>query len=127
MEFSIRLVADTPEKREKGLMFSRPLDEREAALFVFSRTGDYSFWNKNVSYGLSLAFLDDNGKIIRLADMEADNPKAVSADSQDVRYVVEAQHGAFKRTGINEGDIIVYTQNHSLQIKKSDSSTKNHR
>jgi uncharacterized membrane protein (UPF0127 family) len=116
--FNIRFIADTPEKREKGLMFTDPLDEEEVALFVFPSTGNYSFWNKNVSYPLSLAFLDENGKILRLANMEADSEKSVSAESENVRYVVEAQRGIFEKKGINKGDLVVYSSKNKLLVKK---------
>lgn len=114
IRLSIRLVADTQATREKGLMFAEPLEEHEAALFVFPHSERYSFWNKNVSFGLSLAFLDDSGQIVDFADMDAQSPDSVSP-SKSARYVVEAQKGAFDKMGVKKGDIVRY-KDHTLHI-----------
>ena len=103
-KFSIRFVADTQKTLSKGLMFTDPLEEYETALFIFPEIGNYSFWNKNVSFALSLAFLDKNYKIVDIKDMEADDPKSVAPDSNNVVFVVEAKKGLFKKLGIGVGD-----------------------
>ncbi len=33
----IRLVAKTPYERAKGLMYSKPLNDNEVAIFIFSK------------------------------------------------------------------------------------------
>jgi uncharacterized membrane protein (UPF0127 family) len=52
-------------------MDAEPLDEYEVVFFTFDYPDCYSFWNKNVSFPLSLAFLDKNYKIVDIKDMEA--------------------------------------------------------
>lgn len=103
-EFNVRFVADTDKLRAKGLMNAEPLDDYEVVFFTFDYPDCYSFWNKNVSFALSLAFLDKNYKIVDMKDMEADNPKSVSPDSNNVVFVVEANKGLFKKLGISVGD-----------------------
>jgi uncharacterized membrane protein (UPF0127 family) len=115
--FDIRFIADTDEKRTRGLMFAEPLEDDEAVLFIFPRADRYGFWNKNVSFGLSLAFCDENGKIIHLADMAADDPTRVESETDDIRFVVEVKKGAFSRLGISKGDMIEYTDN-TLRVKR---------
>ena len=44
-------------------MHSEPLEKYEVAYFVFPYKGMHSFWNKNVSYPLSLAFLNSDNEI----------------------------------------------------------------
>jgi uncharacterized protein len=41
-------VADTPQKRDKGLMFVGKLPENEGMLFVFSERTYGGFWMKNI-------------------------------------------------------------------------------
>jgi uncharacterized membrane protein (UPF0127 family) len=108
---SVRLIADTADKRERGLMFAHPLQENEAALFVFPQSARYAFWNQNVSFGLSLAFLDENRRVVDFADMDAHSTKRVEP-SADARYVVEASRGTWDRLGVGKGDVIEYVDHH---------------
>ena len=124
IKLSIRLIANTPETREKGLMFTDPLSDDEAAYFVFPRTGSYAFWNKNVRFALSLAFLDEFGQIVDFADMEADSPKRAAPSSDNVKYVVEANKGLFKRLGIEKGDLIRYADDNCLYINRMQAAHK---
>ena len=111
---AIRFVADTDDKRERGLMFAHPLAENEVALFVFPRSDRYAFWNKNVPFGLSLAFLDENRQVVDFADMDAHSAKRVEPNS-DARYVVEASRGTWDRLGVKKGDVIDY-EDHAMHV-----------
>lgn len=119
-EFKVRFVANNNNDRAKGLMFASPLDDDEAALFVFPHSDRYGFWNKNVSFKLSLAFLDENQRIVDIKDLEAQSTQLVSPD-KDAKYVVEAKGGAFGRLGIKTGDFLMYdsSQNKLKSIKTS--------
>lgn len=103
-EFNVRFVANNDKLRTKGLMFAEPLEDFEVVIFEFDYPDCYSFWNKNVSFPLSLAFLDEKYRIRDIKDMEADDPKSVSPDSNNVVFVVEAKKGLFKKLGIGVGD-----------------------
>lgn len=104
-KYKIILFADNPEKREKGLMFTDPLEEDECALFKFPRVGDHSFWNKNVSYNLCLVFCNENNKVLKVKKMKAESVTPCRAGSDNVKYVVEMHENAFNK--INENDILV--------------------
>lgn len=114
-EFKVRFVASNHADRMKGLMFAPPLDDDEVALFVFPHSDRYGFWNKNVSFKLSLAFLDENQKIVDIKDLEAQSPKTVAPD-YDAKYVVEAKAGVFDKLGIRTGDFLIFDSN-TNQIK----------
>ena len=118
ISFNIRLLAQTPEKREKGLMFSDPLSDDEVGLFIFPHTDNYAFWNKNVSYPLSLAFADENGKILEFGDMNANSEKMLRPKSSEIKFVIEAKKGAFEKNNIKVNDFIVYKNQNELEIKK---------
>jgi len=53
------LIADTPEKREKGLMFVRNLRGIDGMIFIFNDKEIRSFWNKNTYLDLDLYWIDD--------------------------------------------------------------------
>lgn len=65
-------VADTPQKKEKGLMFVKNLPENEGMLFISEEDELQHFWMKNTLINLDLVFI--------LAD------HTVSSLSQDVEH-----------------------------------------
>jgi len=119
-EFRVRFVANNHADRTLGLMFASPLDDDEVAIFVFPHSDRYGFWNKNVSFRLSLAFLDENQKIVDIKDLEAQSDSTVAPD-HDAKYVIEAKAGAFDRLGIKTGDFLMFdaSRNSLKTIKTS--------
>lgn len=117
MELRIRIFANTPDKLTKGLMFSNPLEDDECAFFSFPYMERHAFWNKNVSYNLSLAFLDDNGKIVDFKDLQKEDEKGVYPD-KTAKYVIEAKHGIFLKNNIKLGDYVLLEGNHKLKISQ---------
>lgn len=102
--FKLRLIASNDATRSKGLMFAQPLEDDEIALFLFPSSQRYAFWNKNVSFGLTLAFLDENGEIVDVKDLDAEQTTPVAPESP-ARFVVEGAKGVFAQKGIKKGDI----------------------
>lgn len=101
-------VADTFKKREKGLMFVEKLPENEGMLFVYSSKTYGGFWMKNTLIPLSIAFLDSDGKILRILDMvpckKADCP---TYDPElFYQYALEVNLGWFEKNQIKVGDFV---------------------
>lgn len=103
-EFSIRFTADNDKSRAKGLMNAKPLEENEVAFFAFDYPDNYCFWNKNVDFDLSLAFLDDDYNILEIKDMDAQSEESCCPKSNKVKFVVEANKDTFKNLGIKIGN-----------------------
>ena len=118
-EFEIRFIADTDEKRTKGLMFADPLEEFEVVFFKFPRKGQHGFWNKNVEFSLSLAFLDEDYEILDFKDLEKQSPKLVAPETEDVKFVVEAKKGIFEKLGISIGDKLILKGKNLILDKKT--------
>jgi uncharacterized membrane protein (UPF0127 family) len=95
-------VAATDNTRTTGLMHRRMLPESRGMLFVFPSTSPLNFWMMNTYVPLSIAFLDDAGAIINIADM-----KPLTTDphpsSRPARYALEMNQGWFARHGIKAG------------------------
>ena len=64
-------------------------------------------------------FLDKNYKIVDIKDMEADDPKSVSPDSNSIVFVVEANKGLFKKLGISIGDKLLLKGKKVIFSKKT--------
>lgn len=100
-------VARSEEERARGLMGRKSLAPKKGMLFVFDRDKKLSFWMKNTSIPLSIAFISKEGVIKEIRDMEpySLNP-VVSAYS--VRYALEVNQGEFLELGIRRGDKITF-------------------
>lgn len=116
LEFDIRFIANTDKLRAKGLMFADPLKDTEVAFFDFDYPDCYSFWNKNVDFPLSLAFLDSNKKVLDFKDLDKQSEKSVSPNSNKVVYVVEANKGVFDKLGIKIGDQFKISENKLILV-----------
>lgn len=84
-------VVDTPEWRQKGLMFREYLPEWSGMLFVFDKEGYYPFWMKNTLIPLDILRLDSDYRVVDVqtaVPCRAD-PCKEYYPAQDARYVLE--------------------------------------
>ena len=58
------------EQRATGLMFREKLAKNDGMLFVFDEPGYHAMWMKNTLIPLSVAFIDGEGRILNIVDME---------------------------------------------------------
>ena len=98
-------IARTQEERNKGLMFRKDLPQGEGMLFIFERDDVLSFWMKNTSVPLSIAFIAYDGKIIDIKDMYPHDENSVYS-SRSARYALEVPQGWFSRMGVQSGDVV---------------------
>jgi uncharacterized membrane protein (UPF0127 family) len=96
-------VARTPEQRALGLMHRTELDPNEGMLFVCDEHAVQRFWMKDTPVPLSIAFLDDDGTILHVDDLDPHSLEGCSS-RQPVRYVLEMPQGWFRERGIGPGD-----------------------
>jgi uncharacterized membrane protein (UPF0127 family) len=107
-------VADTSETREVGLMNRTSLADNAGMLFVFESTSLWAFWMKNTLIPLSVAFIDDQWKIVDIKDMRVGpNPQTGQLDiyeaAQPSRYALEVNQGFFARRNIGVGAKVIPT------------------
>lgn len=114
------LLAFNTEERARGLMYRRFLKEGEGMLFLFREAQEHSFWMKNCKIPLSLAYLDEKGRIGEIHQMEvppqgvpeSDYPRYLSEKKYD--KVLEVPYGWFKSKNIKVGDVIQFEPELSL-------------
>ena len=95
-------VVDTPEERGRGLMFRESMPENQGMLFVFEQEGKYSFYMRDTPLPLSIAFIEGEGDIIEIEDMQPLTEDLHTPD-EPYLYAVEANQGWFDRHGISAG------------------------
>jgi uncharacterized protein len=99
-------VADTAQEQQKGLMGVERLPADEGMAFVFAKPVDSTFWMKDTLIPLSIAFVDDSGRMIGVRDMEPceADPCPTYGTDQPFVLAIEANLGWFDRAGIELGD-----------------------
>jgi uncharacterized membrane protein (UPF0127 family) len=95
-------VVDTPEERSRGLMFRESMPENQGMLFVFEQEGQYSFYMRDTLLPLSIAFVEGEGDIIEIEDMEP-LTEDLHAPEEPYLYAIEVNQGWFDRHGIGAG------------------------
>lgn len=103
-------VADTEEKRQRGLMFREHLAPTDGMIFLFDEPGNYPFWMKNTLIPLDMIWLDKNAQIVSIAQ-SVPPCKADPCPSYDhqglASYVVEVVSGFAKEHKLKVGDKLV--------------------
>jgi uncharacterized membrane protein (UPF0127 family) len=99
-------VADEPDERRRGLMGVESLPADEGMAFVFDEPVDSTFWMKDTLIPLSIAFLDEDGLLIDVLDMEPCEADPCPSYGVGEPYVlaVEANIGWFQEHGVEPGD-----------------------
>jgi uncharacterized membrane protein (UPF0127 family) len=95
-------VAFTQETRMVGLMQRKTLPDYNGMLFVFDSDARHCMWMKNTLLPLSVAFLDDSGRIINIEEMQPQTENNHCA-AQPAHYALEMNAGWFKKRGFGPG------------------------
>jgi uncharacterized membrane protein (UPF0127 family) len=95
-------VAATRETREHGLMQRFSLRPDQGMLFVFTQPQPIAMWMKNTYIPLSVAFIDGDGKILNIEDMQPQT-ETTHPSSGAALYALEMRLGWFKQHGIGPG------------------------
>lgn len=102
-KLKITFLADTNLTRELGLMKRFPLKESECAFFDFKKNGNYSFWNKNVAFPISVIFCDENYTIKEISSLKENQLNPIRS-SCSARYVIEAHKDIPQKWDLKVGD-----------------------
>ncbi len=112
VEFKVE-IADSPEERRIGLMNRKELDLNKGMLFVFPEPDILSFWMKNTAIPLGIAFINEEGRIVEIEEMEPFSTETVNS-REEVCLALELRRDAFEHYDIRPGDKIQFSD----QVKK---------
>ncbi len=101
-------LAITPAQQRQGLMNVQgmpptKLPENEGMLFIYRREEILSFWMKNTTLPLSIAFIDKKYNITEIRDMEPMGMDSVRS-AKPAMYALEVNQGWFTKNSIKVGD-----------------------
>ena len=95
-------VATTDASRSTGLMYRRMMPDNRGMLFVFAQAEPLRFWMKNTYIPLSIAYIDEAGAIINIADMKPQTTDP-HPSAKPAKYALEMNQGWFAKRGIKAG------------------------
>lgn len=95
-------VAATDQNRQTGLMQRKSMPAQRGMLFVFPQPNAYCMWMRNTLIPLSVAFLDAEGKIINIEDMQPQTEDNHCAKKM-ASYALEMNLGWFAQRGLKAG------------------------
>jgi uncharacterized membrane protein (UPF0127 family) len=98
-------VAQTDPQRQQGLMNREKMANNHGMVFVFDQANPQCMWMKNTLLPLSVAFIDADGKIVNIEDMQ---PQTLDShcSTKPVKYALEMNLGWFKQKNVKPGSAI---------------------
>jgi uncharacterized membrane protein (UPF0127 family) len=99
-------IADTPGTMSIGLMFREKLGENEGMLFIYDEPRAVGFWMKNTKLPLSIAFIDAQGTLLEVHDMQPFDTNTTASRSTQVKYALEMNQGWFQKHKLGAGSIV---------------------
>lgn len=95
-------VARSVQERAQGLMHRREMPQDEGMLFMSGESRVQKYWMKDTPLPLSIAFLAEDGTVLKIADLEP-NDLASESSEHAVRFVLEVNRGWFEERGVGPG------------------------
>jgi uncharacterized membrane protein (UPF0127 family) len=109
-QFKLHL-ATTPMAQEKGLSIFSSLPQDEGMLFIFSTSGYYGFWMKDMKFPIDILWIEGD----KLVGFESNAPALAVKNISDlpvynppkpIDKVLEINAGLAKKYGFKTGDIV---------------------
>ena len=95
-------VAADQANRMQGLMYRRSMPANQGMLFVFPVADRHCMWMRNTFLPLSVAFLDEEGRILNVEDMQPQTENNHCA-AGPARFALEMNLGWFSGKGLKSG------------------------
>jgi uncharacterized membrane protein (UPF0127 family) len=106
-------IADTTEKRAKGLMYREALAKDRGMLFTFAEPQLWTFWMKNTRISLDIIWMDGKKRIVHI---ERNVPICHRTDdgcpqyqpNDNAMYVLELAAGAADSLKLQRGSVLKF-------------------
>ena len=95
-------VAASDANRQLGMMNRKAMPPQHGMLFVFEQNNTHCMWMRNTLLPLSVAFIDEQGIILNIEDMQPQTETNHCA-KVPARYALEMNLGWFAQRGIKPG------------------------
>ena len=100
-------VARTEQEHELGLMYRQSLASDGGMVFVYTRQATEGYWMHNTLVPLSIAWIDQNGTIVDIQDMQPQTDD-VHTPAAPYWYALEVNQGWFFEHGVGVGQQVLF-------------------
>jgi uncharacterized membrane protein (UPF0127 family) len=100
-------IADSDEKRVRGLSGKDYLDDNHGMFFIFEEPDYYSIWMKSMNFSIDIIWINEEKEIVYIE--QNISPKTYPKSfipTQKALYILEVNAGFVKKAGIKIGDQI---------------------
>jgi uncharacterized membrane protein (UPF0127 family) len=103
-------IADSPQQRNRGLMFRKDLDDKHGMLFVFEGEARYGFWMKNMNFPIDIIWIDGNRDIIDIYEdaLPCKDICKTMLPRAAAQFVLEVKSGFVRTKRIKAGDKVFF-------------------
>tara|TARA_B100001057_G_C22815620_1_gene937293 strand:+ start:647 stop:1114 length:468 start_codon:yes stop_codon:yes gene_type:complete len=111
-------LATTPEQHQAGLKNVFKLASNQGMLFCYPRKdyGILSFWMRDTIIPLSIAFIDKDGRITQISDMNPRDESGVKSNKPSL-WALETNQGWFADNKIKIGDKVEGLFSRGIKIR----------
>lgn len=99
-------VAETPEQRERGLMYRTEMAADTGMIFDYHRDVEISMWMKNTVLPLDMVFMSADGTVFDVVKGAVPYSLSIISSQGKVRAVLEVNAGTVDRLQIRRGDVV---------------------
>jgi len=96
-------LAATPDQVRTGMMFRTNMAETEGMIFDLEYPQQTGFWMPNCPLPLSVAYINANGEIEEIHNLQPYDTNLVYSTSENIRFALETRQGWFERHNIKPG------------------------
>ena len=101
-------LADTLEKRVRGLSGRADLSENRGMLFIYDTPGFYEIWMKDMEFPVDIIWIDKNGKIIDITkNVKPESFPKTFTSSGPAKYILEVNAGFSDKNNLKVGDLVI--------------------
>ena len=104
-ELQLQLALSSAEQK-KGLMHREQLPQGHGMLFLFDYPDQRSFWMRNTSIPLDIAYFDGNGRLMEIHPLYPFDETSVMSRSHEILIAIETNQEWFAQKGIKTGALI---------------------
>lgn len=102
-------IADTDEKRARGLSGRAHLESGRGMLFIFDKLAIYSFWMKDMNFPIDIVWLASDWTVVGVERLvNPDTYPKVFYPPGAIKYVLELNSGEASRRGIDTGSMVYF-------------------
>lgn len=99
-------IAKSDMEKSIGMMGRKVVPDGTGMLFIYENPMQMSFWMKDTPHPLDIAFIDAEGAITEIRNLQPFNEQPVRSSSKECVAALEVPAGWFSKNNIQPGDYI---------------------